>query len=159
MIDDFGFLGMFANDPNYLCCSVKSHENNDRTGKNLVRSKATITQFCEEILPEGVEILRKQRMAKQPCLSHLGAGYLRLGFYKSFQKAKQKSEKSILLEVNNLGLVSALPLLGLETSNKSLHLLGPLTPHLKRNTVCIDDFMVCLFQSFLLPANLQLASL
>ena len=43
MIDDFGFLGMFANDPNYLCCSVKSHENNDRTGKNLVRSKATIT--------------------------------------------------------------------------------------------------------------------
>lgn len=156
MIDDFGFLATFASASNQLFNEFTL--NNDEAGRNSVRSKARITQFHEEIL-EGVEMLRKQTVADQRCLSHLEVGHLRLGLQTSFQKAKQKSKRSILLELNNLGLVSALTLTGLETSGKSLHLPGPLKPHLKRNTVCTGDLRACLFQPFLLPANLQLASL
>lgn len=56
------------------------HQRNDGVGENSVRTKAGITYFHEEILPEGVEILRKQRMVEKHSLSRLRVGYLRSEF-------------------------------------------------------------------------------
>ena len=41
------------------------HQRNDGAGENSVRTKARITYFHEEILPEAVEILIKQRMVEK----------------------------------------------------------------------------------------------
>ena len=38
------------------------HQRNEEAGENSVRIKARIPYFHEEILPEGAEILRKQRI-------------------------------------------------------------------------------------------------
>lgn len=59
---------------------MNSNQRNDGAGENAVRTKARITCFHEEILPEGVEILRKQRMVEKHSLSRLRVGYLRSEF-------------------------------------------------------------------------------
>lgn len=43
MTNDFGFLGMFAINCNYLSSSMNSHQRNEGAGENSVRTKALIT--------------------------------------------------------------------------------------------------------------------
>lgn len=153
MIGDFGFLSML------LVTVIKQFnellQRNDGQGE-FKKNQSQNYQFHGEILPEEAEILRKQRMDKKHHLSTFDNWLPEIRVLLELSRGKAEKQRSIFLQFNNPGLVSALPLTGLAIQTSPFP--GSQMHHLKRMqfTQVTFPYLLVLFATSKLTAGFTL---